>query len=653
MSTLAQRLQRRDAERFVGRDRELAFFDSLFTDDPPAQVVHVHGAGGIGKSTLLREVARHAVGRGWQPHVIEGREVGPVPGDIEAAVSGARSEERPLLLFDTYERMSAVDAWLRGRLLPSLPGRAIIILAGRRPPEPGWFRDGWERLTVELSLAPFGAAEGLALLHAHGLTDDELGRRIVAWADGSPLALSLAADAARREGADWDHERIHEQPNLVQAILQRLARTELDRGNLEVAAVAAIVRSCNRELLADVLPEVDPDAAYAWLQSLSFSERVGDGVALHELVRQAITADLRASRPERDGELRCRIADHHYRRGRHVGTRVLVDLVDLVRNPTIRWGFGADGSTTHRPDLWRADDLDAARALFERHRHGAAWWKATERLLVEAPDRAVTVRDAHDDLVGLAIAVTPDNAPPVAEADVRLGSWLRHARETHAGDEVLIWRDSIDFAANGDPASPVPSILNTAAILRSGLRNPRWSYIPIDPTHEAAVAFAQAVGTTHLAHLDVEHEGGVTQCHRVDHGDEGILGGIRAAVYDEVGLPGGSPATAPVDGEAIRHALRNAHRPLELAANPLAHGHTPEERAASVRAALDDAVAHAFGASADERLLRAVIERGYLNPVGSHEQAADALHVSRATYFRRLRVASQRVCDYLVAKHGG
>ncbi len=654
--TLAQRLQQRDAERFVGRDRELAFFDSLFTDDPPAQIVHVHGPGGIGKSTLLREVARRGARRGWHPHVVEGRELAPVPGEIEAALGDLGGHERPLLLFDTYERMSAADGWLRARLVPSLPARAIVVLAGRQAPAPDWFRDGWERLTVELDLAPFGAAEGLALLQAHGLADEALSRQIIAWADGSPLALSLAADAARRDGGSWDPERMHEQPNLVQAILHRLARTELDRGNLEVAAVAAIVRSCNRELLADVLPDVDPDAAYRWLQGLSFAEHVGDGIALHELVRQAITADLRTTRPERDRELRCRIADHHFARGRRIGTRVLVDLVDLVRNPAIRWGFGADGSTTHRPDLWRPEDAEVARARFEAKPNGPAWWAVTEPLLEQMPERVVTVRDAHDQLVGMAIAVTPENAPAAAEDDICLGPWLRHAREAHAGEEVLIWRDSLDFAGHGDATSPVLSILNTAAILRSGLRNPRWSYIPIDPDNPAAIAFAEAVGTTHLAELDVRHGGRLTQCHLIDHDVRGILGGIRSAIYDELGLPeglvGDGPAGRAVDAEAVRDALRNVQRPLELANNPLARGDAPDERAASVRAELEDALVNAFGDSADEQLMRQVVERGYLDPAGSHEQAADALHVSRATYFRRLRVASQRISEYLVAKHG-
>ena len=73
-ATLGRRLVDRDRARFVGRHRELELFDELFVDDPPANVVLVHGPAGIGKSTLLREVVRRgercgaaALDRGTRP----------------------------------------------------------------------------------------------------------------------------------------------------------------------------------------------------------------------------------------------------------------------------------------------------------------------------------------------------------------------------------------------------------------------------------------------------------------------------------------------------------------------------------------------------------------------------------------------------------
>ncbi|HWT95706.1 MAG TPA: hypothetical protein VN238_22090, partial [Solirubrobacteraceae bacterium] len=68
-----------------------------------------------------------------------------------------------------------------------------------------------------------------------------------------------------------------------------------------------------------------------------------------------------------------------------------------------------------------------------------------------------------------------------------------------------------------------------------------------------------------------------------------------------------------------------------------------------VRAALEAAVAGAFGDGPDEQLLRDVLQRGYLDAAGSHEAAWWELHLSRATYFRKLRAASARVAEWLLA----
>jgi hypothetical protein len=71
------------------------------------------------------------------------------------------------------------------------------------------------------------------------------------------------------------------------------------------------------------------------------------------------------------------------------------------------------------------------------------------------------------------------------------------------------------------------------------------------------------------------------------------------------------------------------------------------ERAESVRARLSAAIDQAFGDSADEQLLRSVLERGYLAQDTSLESAALELHLSRATFFRRLKRAVDRVVAVL------
>jgi predicted DNA-binding protein (UPF0251 family) len=67
---------------------------------------------------------------------------------------------------------------------------------------------------------------------------------------------------------------------------------------------------------------------------------------------------------------------------------------------------------------------------------------------------------------------------------------------------------------------------------------------------------------------------------------------------------------------------------------------------------LREAAEHAFGETENEKLLRRVLIRGYLEPRPSHEQAADELSLSRAAYFRRLRVAAKRVADHVCQSAG-
>lgn len=670
MATLADRLAARDAERFVGREKELAFFERLLVDDPPANVVLVHGPGGIGKSTLLREVSRRARARGWRPRLVEGRELAPAPGELERFLDGVTAEEHPLVVFDTYERMTAVGGWLRRRLLPELPSGSLVVLSGRRKPEPEWFQGGWERVVVELEVKGFGEADARKLVGGYGLTDDAAIAPLLEWAEGSPLALMLGADAARSGG--WRPEWLEGSPDLAQALLRRITFEELEAGDLEVLAVASIARSVNARLLRGVLPGVDADEAEAWLRTRTFSESVGDGVTLHDLVRKAMRADLRRRRPEHERELRRRIADHLHARAIRGEPRLLSGLADLVDNPALRWGMGAEGSVRYRVDALRLDDLpelqrlQRARSLDVPEEAFDEWWQATERLLRAAIDRAVAVRDADDALCGMAFAVTPFSAPPAAEHDPMLATWIEHARREAPGGAALIWRDALDLTTGreGDIASPVLALMNTGTVLRSGLTNPRWSYLPIDPGNRAAVQFARMSRARHVPELDIAGEYRTVECWILHSGPGGLLGGTLASIYHELGLPlpdfreqpapaGPAPADeAPareITTDDVRDALRNLDQPLELAASPLARGTTPDERAASARAALEEAVEQAFGEGPEEQLLRDVLRRGYLDPQSSHEAAWWELHLSRATYFRKLRAASARVAEWLLA----
>lgn len=651
------RLSRRDEARFVGRGEEMRLFDELFVPEPPVSVVHVYGPGGIGKSALVRAVARAGETRGWRPFLVEGRDLPPKPDALEAALAGARDEERPLVVFDTYERLGALDGYLRGRLLPELSERAIIVCAGRRPPAAAWFQDGWESLVRAVPLRPLDDEGAGALLRSRGVEDAEDVRIIAAWAGGSPLALTLAAEAAASD-EPWRLDHAAAEPERVGMLVRRLVDNEVAPDRRAVLEVASMPRVTTAALLHDVLGE---SASFDWLAGLSFAEPLRDGLTLHDLVRRAVRNELRTREPERERELRRRVADHLHALAIDGRPALTVDLADLVENELIRSFYSWDGSGRYRMDSVRRGDAEAIRELLEARGY-AAWWPSTEPFFTRAPEFVSLARDADDAIVGMAVAVTPAAAPPFADEDPLLGPWLRDARERVPDGNVIVWRDSYDFLSPAleKPTSPIQAMLNMAGVLQSGLANPRFAYLPIDSAYGSAVSFSSLLGGARLEHLDVHAGGRSHACHFVDYGPGGLLGKQRDVVYAELALapPGlagsgsgaaASGADAAVDADAVRDALRNFALAGELARSPLASGSGAEERAESVRRRLREAIDGAFAASSADEQLRRVLVAGYLDPAPSHELAADALHLSRSAYFRRLKAAVDRVAVYLAA----
>ncbi|HST42812.1 MAG TPA: ATP-binding protein [Conexibacter sp.] len=680
MATIGARLAERDRRRFVGRGVELAFLERCLDGEADASVVLIHGPGGIGKSTLLRELARRAGASGRRAHFVEGRELAPAPRALDAALATAREEPEPLILIDTYEQMTALDGYLRGTVVPSLPERALVVIAGREPPGRGWLEGGWESVAVQVELSGLSAQEAEELLALHGVQDERRTRELIGWAQGSPLALALAGDDALGAGIGSGSSAATadgavapargdgvERPELVRALIRRLAEAEIDGPHLGPLAVAAIARVTTIDLLREVLPDADAVQAYMWLRERTFAEPLGEGIALHELVRKALNADLRHRDRERERDLRRRIADHLHAKAVAGHQLLSIDLSHLVENEAIRWGFSWDGAGEHRLDEVRPGDREAVRRLLAERR-APERWAVLEPYFEAAPERIAIVRDLSDRIRGFELSVTVANAPPSAADDPQLGPWLEHARAAAPLGDAVLWQAAVDFT--GDPATRVQAMLGMSGILRSGLENPRFAYLPIDPRLEGALQFAAAAGARHVPELDVTLDGRLTQCHVIDYGPGGLLGAQRALIYGELGLAppaapqpraagragtgatfsaaGPAAAADPLGGsggsaEDVRDALRNLGVPHKLAESPLATGVTQEERAASVRALLEQAAARAFGETPNERLLERVLVRGYLDPAASHEQAADELALSRAAYFRRLRAAAERV----------
>lgn len=659
---LADHLAALDAARFSGRSGILSRVDRVLAGETARRVVLVHGPGGIGKSALLREIGRRAAAAERPVRAVDARVLDPVPGALEKALEGADELAGVVVSIDSFEHVGAMDSLLRERILPGLPADAVVVVAGRRAPSPGWFRDGWEHVVVEVPLGPLSSGEARELLAALEVTDPAAVEPLVAWARGSPLALSLAV-----YGSDEDQADLAEM-DLNGMIVRRLAGDELGDVDSEVLEVAAVARAVDARLLAAVLPGRATRAANETLRRCSVAEPVGARVTLHDLVRSALHDDLRRRDPGREAELRCRLADHLFARATAGESRLLWDLMELIHDPDVRWGFGGDANARVRIDPWRLDEVDVLVDAYLAHMGHPRYWEDLAPLLVSAPEMGLVARDLDGAPLAFTVATSAARAPAAAAQDPLLGPLLDDAHRRGSA-RSMIFRET--FRMPGPAGDAAFGALNLSAVLRSGLPNVERSYVLDTLPNPDSDAFFQAVGAVREPSLDGVVADRLVACWILDHGADGMLGNVRDVIYAECG------AMAPEAGQrreedlliAAVEAVRQYGRPDALANNPLlivpgatgpdgvpgpdgvtrpAAAATDEQRVKWLQAAVRAAVDAAFGPGETERLQRQVVELADLQPAVSHDQAISRLSVSRATYFRHLRQARQRVAATLV-----
>ncbi len=130
--TIGERLATADAARFVGRRAELERLESLLVEVPERNIVLLHGSGGIGKSTLLRELVRRADRAGWPSRIIEARDLPEQPRGLQAVLDDLRSSPRALVVFDSWEEAELLTPHLQDLVLRDLPAGWVVVISGRQ-----------------------------------------------------------------------------------------------------------------------------------------------------------------------------------------------------------------------------------------------------------------------------------------------------------------------------------------------------------------------------------------------------------------------------------------------------------------------------------------------------------------------------------------
>jgi hypothetical protein len=500
-------LDRRMAGDFVGRRQELASLAEILADDGPV-VVHLHGIAGVGKSRLLSAFALNARAAGLSVIQLDCRAIEPTEagflGELGAASGGkpgsaeeiasrlGRIGARVIVTLDTYEVFRLMDTWLRQVFLPLLPDNIRFVLCGREGPVTAWLSDpGWQSLFKSLRLEPMDQRDALELLGRAGMTADDAGF-LAGVCHGHPLALTLAASMQQTRPMTL-------KSGVAQRVVEELASLFVadiaDARTRQTLEAASVVRRITLPILRSLLPDASPQDALERLRTLPFVQSDRDGLQIHDAVREAVAATLRARHPQQYHAYRQSACRYFIQELPNVPAselwRYTADLLYLLENPNVREGFFPTCVQQYVVEPARPADGAAILAIVERHqsRNTAGYLK---RWWTEVPESFLVVRGEKGTAEGFYCVFDPGSVPArLCQEDPVTRAWLDHMKRQPVPHQRVLFLRRWLSAADGEVPSPVQAacwidIKRKYLELRPNLRRVYLTVRDLAPYAEAA-----------------------------------------------------------------------------------------------------------------------------------------------------------------------
>ncbi|MGP3684293.1 AAA family ATPase [Streptomyces sp. IBSNAI002] len=659
MASVGERLNRARVRAFVGRDEELGRFEEALAGAPQAPFAfYVYGPGGIGKSTLLRRMADQARAAGRQLVELDGRFVSRDPADFESAAGPFLNVAGSVLIVDSFEHCQWLEGWLWHQFLPRAADDTLVVLAGRRPPQPQWAADpAWSRLLHVTGLEPFSEEQARRLLAAAEIRP-ELRDRVLRFAGGNPLALSLAA-AAGSEGCGRQ-EIWAPSADVLRTLLTGLigeVPTAAHRRALELAAQA---HSTSEELLAAVLPGEDAHLLFSWLRDLPFMESALRGLYPHDAARETLAADLRWRAPNAFEAMRRRLADEYLRLLREAPEDRVWTVTDEL------FFLFREGEALARLRTWsredevhdrplHPDDLDVVLRMAEETEGAASaelvrYWARRQpqafsvyRLVSTGRIVAFTAR--------LALPSPPDPLD-LATDPVVAAAW-RYADATDpvgAGEHIGISRFSVYPERYQVPSRVIDLSSSRAQAESARARGRAYGFAVYQDAETWAERVRGTLVDTGERPRVGAHDYGLFAVDWRQVPVETWLRRFMAATEADVPARSGpSPVSRTSFDQAVREALGHWRDAGAFAACALMRARLAadfDEPADELRALLRQAVDDLAG---DPRGVRAreAVTAGYLSGAPTQEAAARRLGLPYGTYRRHLRQGLDLLCEAL------
>ena len=405
---------------------------------------------------------------------------------FEHAAGPALNNPEAVLMIDSFERCAPLEGWLHEQFLPRLPDCTVVVLAGRQPPRPAWREDpSWAGALLVHSLGELSLPEADALLDSRGVSAD-VRDSVLACVGGHPLALALAAEVAR--GGDSTARSWQPGQDMIQTLLTELIGISPSGAHQTAVQVCAHASATSELLLRTVMPDADTAGLFAWLRAQPFIKSGPAGLYPHDIVRDAVDADLRWRNPAAYEDLHRKIRHHVLnelvpRTAGHPGAQA---TVQAVRHLLRRGGVAADYLTAHgesdavvdqyrpqdKPDLLR---MTAATEGDESSRIVSFW--------LDRQPSAFTVfrRRSTDRAVAFSSWLCLDEiGPDILGADPVVAAAWAHS-QTHANHRpnlrIAITRHLIDPNSYMRPSAVTDlCYLHTLRSQLDGSRSIHWEY---------------------------------------------------------------------------------------------------------------------------------------------------------------------------------
>lgn len=685
-SRLADRLTVARGERFVGREAELALFQSaLQADELPFYLLFVHGPGGVGKTTLLAEFLAFCHRAEAHPISLDARLIDPSPRSFLSALQLAAGLEstvslvdafaalsgRKVILVDTYEKLTPLDGWLREMFLPQLPEDVLTVLASREAPLHAWRIDpGWMTLIRTVPLRNLSPEESRTYLNKRNVPSEQHAT-VLNFTRGHPLALSLVADVLdQRPDLQFNPEAA---PDVIRTLLDQFVQKVPGPAHRTALEVCALVHITTESLLAEVLSSSEVHELFQWMSGLSFMRMGRVGVFPHDLVRDTLVADLRWRNPDWYTELHHRVRNYYIKlltetHGEQQ-RNVLFEFVYLHRNnPVVRPAFEWQESGNVWTDVARLDDVEKLLSIVRRH-EGEESAQIAGHWLNRFLGQVQVFRNAQQEAAAFVLLLPLEQLQP---QDIRKDPAIRAAleylkrtaplRAGERGTYFRFWMGEESYQS----ISPTQSRVFINAV-QHYLSTPRLAFT-FFPTAEPD-AWREVFAYADLARLpDADFEVGMRHYGVYGHDWRAVppmmwlelLGEREVSVHKEILPPPSVEPMIVLSEETFASAVREAYRSLLrrdlLRNNPLLRSrlvlsecgkNATQEQKIDVLIGLLKSSAESMQVSPRESKFYRALYRTYINPAETQELAAETLNLPFSTYRRYLKSAITRATDIL------